>query len=436
MEINLDKYFDDYINDLKNLIKVESYLSEQDTYPNKAMFTVLNTMKEIAEKLGFITYTDPDGYYGYAEIGEGELFGVLGHLDVVPPGDINEWKTKPFELTVNDNKLFGRGTQDDKGPLLAAMYAFKILLDSGHKQNKKVRFIYGTDEETSWRGIQKYCENNELPVMSFTPDADFPLIFAEKGILQFKLTGESSNIEFKSGKALNVVPAKTKYTLEHKEEFKNNLDKYNFKYNNNLEVLGKSVHSEAANKGVNSIVQTFIAMNDLHESNAIKFVCEQLGEDTTFSKVLGNIEDEVTNSITCNLGKVNFTKEKDELYFDFRIPVTYSKEDILQKLLPVTKQYNLEYEEIVWQKPLIVKKDTELVSNLMKAYQDVTGDLETPPLTTGGGTYARAIENCVAFGGVLPGAELTEHQENEYTTIEDVKTAIKIYYKAFEYLTK
>src|SRR5699024_11049830 len=89
------------------------------------------------------TMMDPEGYYGYAEIGEGEeLFGVLGHVDVVPVGDLNNWDSDPFELTEKDGKLYGRGTTDDKGPLLASMYALKAILDEGYKLNQRVRFSY------------------------------------------------------------------------------------------------------------------------------------------------------------------------------------------------------------------------------------------------------------------------------------------------------
>ncbi len=432
--MNIDNYFKEYTNDLKNLIKIKSYLKETQSYPTQVMNDVLHEFEKIATSLGFNTYTDPKGYYGYAEIGSGEMFGVLGHLDVVGPGDVDEWNTNPFKLTVVGEKMYGRGTQDDKGPLLAALYALRILLDSGHKLSKRVRFIYGTDEETSWRGIDKYLEKEEVPTMSFTPDADFPLIFAEKGILQFKLVGKGNGITFSSGSALNVVPAKTKYTLDKVKAFEENLKNLDFKYNKNLEVLGKSVHAESANKGINSIVRTFLAMKDIHLSKAIDFICEQLGEDTAFEKGLGSVYDEETKHITCNLGKVVFTKEKEELYFDFRIPVTYTKEDILKKLIPIASKYSLEYEELGWIAPLIVNKDTELVENLMHAYQEVINDTSTPPLTTGGGTYARALENCVAFGPVLPGADLTEHQENEYVLIEDMKTAIKIYATAFKKL--
>lgn len=130
---------------------------------------------EISGKLGFKTHRDPDGYYGYAEIGAGEdMIGVLGHVDVVPAGNIQLWEMPPFEAIIKDGKMFGRGTIDDKGSVLAALFATRALLNLGVSFSKRIRFIFETDEESLWRCMQSYCQKEELPTMSFTPDATFP----------------------------------------------------------------------------------------------------------------------------------------------------------------------------------------------------------------------------------------------------------------------
>ncbi len=144
---------------------------------------------------GFAIYKDHKGYYGYAEIGDGEqMIGVLGHLDVVPTGELSAWDSAPFEPEIRDGKLYGRGgTQDDKGPTLAAIFAVKALIDSGIKLNKRIRFIFGTDEETLWRCIDRYLEKEEVPQCGFTPDAAFPLIHAEKMLIQSCFMGLEMN---------------------------------------------------------------------------------------------------------------------------------------------------------------------------------------------------------------------------------------------------
>ena len=140
--------------------------------------------------LGFRTFKAPDGMYGYAEIGEGELFGVLCHLDVVQARQEDGWDHDPFRPMVQGDWLCGRGTQDDKGPTVAAVFALKSLLDEGHTLNKRVRFIFGIDEETMWHSIHAYCEREELPVSGFVPDSTFPLTYAEKGLLQLKVRSD------------------------------------------------------------------------------------------------------------------------------------------------------------------------------------------------------------------------------------------------------
>ena len=163
---------------LSELVRIPSVCAEgEEGYPfGAAVDQALRAALRIAGDLGFRTHYDEDGYYGYAEIGAGaEMLGILGHLDVIPPGKLGDWTQAPFEPVEADGMLYGRGTQDDKGPLLAALFAVKALIDAGVKFNKRVRFIFGTDEETLWRCITRYKEREELPGMGFSPDSRFPV---------------------------------------------------------------------------------------------------------------------------------------------------------------------------------------------------------------------------------------------------------------------
>ena len=204
----IDNIFPAYKEALKELVGINSVLDESKegapfgVGPKKA----LEKAVEIAGNLGFRTMIDPDRHYGYAEIGEGDdLFGVLGHIDVVPAGDLNSWNTDPFELVEKDGRLYGRGTSDDKGPLLASMFVLKALLDEGYKLNQRVRFIFGADEESLWRCMKAYTKKEELPTMGFTPDSSFPLTYAEKGLIEFYLyTDEESDINLEGGGPLSI----------------------------------------------------------------------------------------------------------------------------------------------------------------------------------------------------------------------------------------
>ncbi len=164
------------IKAIQEIVAYPSVLNEGEngTPFGQAIQDVLEATLEQCQSLGFSTYLDPEGYYGYAEIGEGqESLAILCHLDVVPEGDLSLWETPPFEAVVRDGAIYGRGTQDDKGPSMAALYAVKALMDAGYHFNKRIRFIFGTDEETLWRCLARYGELEEVATMGFAPDVVF-----------------------------------------------------------------------------------------------------------------------------------------------------------------------------------------------------------------------------------------------------------------------
>jgi succinyl-diaminopimelate desuccinylase len=175
---------------------------------------------QIAGEPSTRTHYGDGGYYGYAEIGEGkEMLGILGHLDLVPPGQLEDWDRGPFDPTEEDGMIYGRGAQDDKGPLVASMFAVKALIEVGVKFNKRVRLILGMDEESLWRCMTHYKELEEAPTMGFSPDGFFPLIFAEKGLLQLKLEGSNdSGLKLSGGSAFNAVPDMIFYDGERQDD--------------------------------------------------------------------------------------------------------------------------------------------------------------------------------------------------------------------------
>lgn len=435
----------DLINSIKNVIKYRSVLdSSSSKYPfGKEIDDCLKETLDICSSLGFNTYYDNEGYYGYAEIGEGEeLIGVLGHLDIVPEGDLSSWNYPPYELTIVDNKLYGRGTQDDKGPMLACIYAIKALMEAGIKFNKRIRLIFGTDEENLWRGIDKYKENGEeIPSMGITPDSKFFCINSEKGLLQAKLTCKNNgNLILKAGNAFNSVPDKAVYSSSphNIQLLKSTLDNLNFQYeykDNEICVLGKGVHSASSEYGINAIARLSIAMNKLSfDSNSIKFIANVIKEDVCLSELLPNCED-ISGKLTVNIGKLDISQDKEVISLDIRIPVTFEKDTITKLIKEKASQYGLTYEEYDWLAPNYVPSDHFLIKTLKEVYEQETG-LKAIPESSGGATYARAIDNCVAFGMVFPNSAETEHQPNEYITIDDLIKATKIYALALAKLVK
>ncbi|AGU72429.1 MULTISPECIES: dipeptidase [Streptococcus anginosus group] len=428
-----EKIKSDYLESLKTIVSYPSVLNEGEngTPFGQSIQNVLEKMLEITRSLGFKTYIDPKGYYGYAEIGQGEeLLAVLCHLDVVPAGDLSDWETPPFEATIKYGWIHGRGVQDDKGPSLAALYAVKALMDAGVTFNKRIRFIYGTDEETLWRCMARYNELEETATLGFAPDSSFPLTYAEKGLLQIKLHGSGSQeLAIEAGEAFNVVPAKASYTGNLADSLEVELKKQVFEYERTADtvtVIGVPKHSKDAAEGVNAIVRLATGLNPLIQHSAIQFIAEAVREDATGSRLFGEISDEPSGTLSFNVSGLSLDQDKSEIRIDMRIPVLADKDKLVQELSQLAEKYQLRYEEFDYLAPLYVPLDSELVSTLMAVYKEKTND-DSPAVSSGGATFARTMPNCVAFGALFPGALQTEHQANERTVIEDLYKAMDIY---------
>nr|WP_249745572.1 M20 family metallopeptidase [Mesobacillus boroniphilus] len=440
----LRKLESQFHNALMNSVRIPSVIQENEgQYPFGAQIDLaLKNILELCEHLGFKTYYDPKGYYGYAEIGEGEeMIGVLGHLDVVPAGKLDEWRTPPFEPVIQDEKIYGRGTQDDKGPTIASIFAVKALMNLGIPFHKRVRLIFGTDEETLWRCMNRYCELEEIPSMGFTPDSTFPLVYAEKGLLQLHLEGKNdTSLRLTAGNAFNAVPDHASYRGENRAELKAALKELDFAYEADSETVtvnGKSVHAQVTEKGINAINRLLIALKSIgYTSKTIEFVSEVVNEDPFGKRIFGECEDEESGKLKFNVGKIEMNEEIERLSIDIRIPVKSDKEEIVHLLSEKAREYGLEYKEFDYLRSIYIPKDHFLIETLMNEYQEVTKDTVSQPISSGGATYARAMNNTVAFGAVFPHQSKTEHQPNEYIELEAIFTAMIIYAKAIYRLTR
>jgi len=428
---------------LIELVRIPSVCDEGDGgYPfGEAIDRALRKTLQIAGELGFRTHYGDQGYYGYAEIGEGrEMLGILGHLDVVPPGKLEDWDRGPFEPVEIDGMLYGRGTQDDKGPICAALFAVKALADAGVKFNKRVRFVFGTDEETLWRCINRYKEKEEVPDMGFSPDAKFPLIFAEKGLLQLHLEGcNESGLRMAGGSAFNAVPDMMVYGGERQDDLAKELDALAFAYTRTaegIEVHGKAAHAMEAEIGINAIARLCLALHAIGvESKAVRFVAQEIGEDSFATRIFGECADEPSGRLKFNVGKIDLGGV-EQISIDSRIPVTVSKDEVIAKLSTTAARYGLEYKEFDWLAPIYLPLDHFMIKTLMQVYREVSGDTVSQPIALGGATYARAIDNCVAFGALFPDELLTEHQPNERAALGNLYRAMEIYAHAVYELTR
>ncbi len=177
----VDELKDQMIQDIVQLVQMDSQRSEpSENAPfGKNVAETLDKALEICEREGLST-RNVDHYAGYGQWGEGdEYIAIMGHLDVVEVGD--GWKYPPFSATIADNRIYGRGALDNKGPLVAAFYGMLALKELGLKPKRPIRVIFGTNEETGMADARYYLEHEKAPLMGFTPDNKFPAIYGERG---------------------------------------------------------------------------------------------------------------------------------------------------------------------------------------------------------------------------------------------------------------
>ncbi|MFV0555872.1 MAG: M20 family metallopeptidase [Lactovum sp.] len=432
-----EKHLLDAKQALKRLVEIESVLDEADKGPGhpfgKRVVLALDEVLKICDNLGFKSFKDPEGFYAYAEIGDAkEIFGILCHMDVVPASDQSGWETNPFEFIEKDGVLIGRGTQDDKGPSVAALYAVKSLMDAGYTFNKRIRFIFGSDEENLWRCLAEYNKKEEEASMGFAPDSHFPLNYAEKGLLQAYLTGAGTTLlSLKTGGALNVVPDKAEYSGDKTDEIKAKLESLNFDYHMEEEkiiVHGKSIHAMMAPEGINAITRLSTALADSFDLQALDFLGNLVAENATGENVVGKTVDE-SGELTMNFASLEISESEIKIGVDMRIPVTFNKDELAKKLSDKATEYGLTYQEFDWIAPLHVPIESELVQTLLTTYREFTGDM-TEPMISGGATFARMMKNCVAFGAMFPDTPDYMHQANEQWSVEDFKKTMEIYAEA------
>ena len=446
---------DELVSELTALLQIESVLDEKNTSVEQPFGpgprAALNFLLEKGEAQGMMT-KNIDNMAGHIEMGEGdEILGILCHVDVVPAGDLSTWDYPPFEGRIVDDKLYARGAIDDKGPTMAAWMAMKLVKDAGIELNKRVRMIIGTDEETGFRCVTRYFEKEEMPAIGFAPDADFPLINAEKGIAKLvftskdKRTADDKLISFKAGKRINMVPDLAEATLKNVDEeillnFQTYLEKIDVvgsivKEDDEvkLSLKGKSAHAMEPEKGINAAVllAKFLKSQNIGGTGQtfVEFMDVAFGQNPYGKSLSLQYSDDMSGPTTLNAGLVSFDESGAEIQVSMRYSVTYDFEASMTKSQPIVAANGFSLDVADNDTPHYVAEDDELVATLLEIYRNATGDMRKP-LSTGGGTYARVMKKGVAFGMLFPGEPELAHQANEFVDIKNLVKATAIYAEA------
>ncbi|WP_407640147.1 dipeptidase PepV [Bacillus massiliglaciei] len=451
--------------DTQNLLKIKSVLDETNSSKEapfgKGVKEALDFMLGLGEKDGF-TVKNVDHVAGHIEMGQGEeVVGILCHVDVVPEGD--GWSSDPFGAEIRNDKIFARGAIDDKGPTMAAYYAMKLVKELDLPLKKRVRMIIGTDEESNWRCVDRYFEVEEMPTLGFAPDADFPIINAEKGIWDFNIVQSPALkedapasvrvIQFHSGLRVNMVPDFASAQVEGDsiaeiaDRFQNYLTKYSYtgraKMEGSkviLELEGVSAHGMEPDNGLNAglALADFLSGLELdgHARAYFGFISEFISGDSRGRKLGLAYSDDITGDLTMNAGKFSYQKDGNRFIgFTVRYPVTYNWTQKENELKSVLAGHQLQLETLGNSAPHHVDSESFLIQTLKRVYEEEAGE-KANLLSIGGGTYARSLKEGVAFGPLFPGSEDIAHQKDEYIDIDDMLKAAAIYARAIYELAK
>lgn len=423
--------FNDAKNYLKEIMKIDSVESESEPGKpfGKGVYECLTTSLAILEKEGFAV-KNGNGYYGYGEIGSGELFGILCHLDVVPVG--KGWTYPPFGAVEENNKIYARGALDDKSPFIGCLYALKRLLDEGYRPSKRIRIILGCDEESGWKCMDEYVKKETLPALGISPDGDFPVINCEKGIVYHSIGYRKSDFfsYIRSGERANMVPDYAEAKVRALPPLIALLQEKNAEYTSDgdfviIKTKGVSSHGSRPEKGENALIKllSYLApFDDMAKEVYFSF-------RSTDGKGIGlALSDEKSGFLTLNLGTAKTVGDEIVFELDVRHPVSYRKEEVTKAL---EKHLSGKVQETFFHLPLYVDKEHFLVKSLLDAYNKVTGE-NAVPISIGGGTYARVLPLGVAFGPCFPNSEAGIHCADEYVDLDEFKRSTEIYYEAFK----
>jgi succinyl-diaminopimelate desuccinylase len=441
---------DEMIKEISEIIKFKSYKVKgtEDAPFGIETKKALDYALELGKKYGFKT-KNVDNYAGHVEFGNGKkTFGVLGHLDVVPEG--TGWSVDPYGGVIKDGYLWGRGATDDKGPIIAALFALKAVKAFGIEPKSKVRIIFGTNEESGWECMKHYFKHETKPDWGVTPDGDFPMINVEKGIAdvnvtlyrhQRKVDEEFSLLSFKGGDAPNmvaptaeaVVKFKDKASIEEVRKYKpsngSKIEVTNKGHKLFIKVTGKSAHGANPSAGVNAISALVDLLSHFHidddeMQSHLENIAKKIGYETDGKSLGISGQDGMSGPLTVNLGLMEITPKKMKFVLNIRYPIFFNLKMIKKQIEESLK--GMEVSIGHHHDPLFVSPDNELIHLLSEVYEDVTGQ-KSFLIAIGGGTYARAIPNAVAFGPTFPGHGSTEHQPDERISIDDLTMIARIY---------
>ncbi len=429
---------DEILQDLADLIAIPSVKGEPRAgapfgeEPKNALLK----MKEICEDEGIKTtvYGNAVLCADYLINNDAPELGILAHLDVVSAQGEN-WATDPFKLTEKDGVLFGRGVIDDKGPAVAALWALKAVQDLKIPLRNGVRLIFGTDEENGSEDLKTYKEYAKFPPKVFTPDAAFPVINIEKGMLRVKFTANTGGnyIELRGGNIPNAVPDKAKTIMRRipaskvrdaaaffPEELGVRFTVTERGDNVFISCDGKAAHASTPEGGANAVTALLQLMNRVTDEAGLRGLERLFPFGETDGASLGLSCSDESGALTCVLSTLTILPSGEcEGTVDIRFPTCIDLETVKAKLTAAFESHRMKFEVLIGDEPHVVSEDSDFVKTLLSVYEQVEGE-KGKCIAIGGGTYVHNIKGGVAFGAERGDTDYHMHGDNEFITVDEL----------------
>ncbi len=455
----IDAYIDakkeEMLADLTALVKIDSQrMDAKEGMPfGEGPAKVLAAAEELMKKCGFLT-KNYENYVVTGDLSEEEKgLDILAHLDVVPVTE--DWTvTQPFEPKIVDGRIYGRGTADDKGPAIAAMYAMRAIKELGIPLKRNVRLILGSDEECGSSDLDHYYAIEKEAPYTFSPDAEYPVINIEKGRLAPTVTGEFADglqlpgvVSLKSGDKVNIVPQRATIvlagldpeTVEKAAQEVSAETGVTFTVSEvsgqdqiKVDVRGKAAHASTPEEGKNALTAALrlvagLPLAETQGQKALKALDKYFPYEDTCGKALGIYrEEEESGEVTMALSVMNYTPEKLTGCFDARLPIGCTEENTRQPIVDALEKYGLTVSDKPMTPPHCVPGDSDFVRTLLASYERYTG-IKGKPLAMGGGTYVHSLENGVAFGCMSFDVDNHMHGDDEFMEIDVLIMSAKIF---------
>lgn len=411
----------------------------------------LDKMIGICRREGFRTRLCYD-VVGTADLGpeDGEpALGILCHLDVVPAEGQEGWNTDPFKMIEKDGVIYGRGVIDDKGPTAAVFLAMKCIQTLGIPLKRSVRLIFGTDEENGSGDLDIYLGKEKLPGNVFTPDAAFPIINIEKGMMRSRFVGscKGGNVKsFHGGSIPNAVPDSARCVITGidpaavKDAISADMTGAGFKVTENgtetiIECRGVSAHASTPESGVNAVTALLSLLcrlplsagpqRDMLQGLITSF---PFGETDGFKAGLRR-SDEKSGALTLVFSIFDMENGKCGGCIDVRFPTCMTLAEVEEAERAALAKANCKLKDYMGDEPHIVDENSEFVQKLLEVYERVEGE-KGRCIAIGGGTYVHNVPGGVAFGVERGDTDYHMHGANEFITVEELLKDALIYAEA------